>query len=327
MKRREFIALVGTALVTQSLAAQAQQPGMAVIGWLDPGSPDGGTALVEAFREGLSETGNVVGQNIAIEYRWADGRIERLADLAADLVHRRVAVIAAADGSASALAAKAATAAIPIVFAIGGDPVALGLVASFNRPSGNITGVSWLSITLEAKRLELLHELVPNATLIAYLVNPDTPTADRQLNDVQSAAQSLRIQIHTVSASTESDIDTAFASIAQKRIGALLVGAGPLLLSRRKQIAALAARHAIPAIYSARSSVAVGGLMSYAPNQAAAHRQVGVYTGKILNGDKPGDLPVLQSAKFELVINLKVTKALGLEIPPLLLARADEVIE
>jgi putative ABC transport system substrate-binding protein len=327
MKRREFIALFGSAAFPWPAAARAQQAGMPVIGWLDPGSPEGGAKLVTAFREGLSEAGYVVGQNVTIEYRWAEGQVERLADLAAELVRRQVVVIAAVDGSASALAAKSVTATVPIVFGIGGDPVALGLVASFNRPSGNITGVSWLNIALEVKRLELLHELVPNAHVIAYLVNPGNPTADGQQKDVESSARALGLQVHALRASTESDIDAAFATIVRQRVGALLVGAGPLLLSRRKQIATLAARHAVPAIYSSRTSVTVGGLMSYASSATDAHRQIGIYTGKILKGAKPADLPVLQPTKFELVISVNAAKALGLAIPQSILLRADEVIE
>jgi putative ABC transport system substrate-binding protein len=326
VRRREFITLLGGA-AAWPVASGAQQPVMPVIGWLSPTGADDGANFVTPFRKGLDETGFVEGQNLAIDYRWAAGQFDRLPALAADLVRRQVAVIAAVNGNVSALAAKTATTSIPIVFGIGGDPVALGLVASFNRPGGNITGVSWQSIELEAKRLGLLHELVPGVSVIAYLMNPDNPAADSQSKDVQSAARTLGLQVHILSASAESSIEVAFGTLVQQRAGALLVGAGPLVSSRRKQIVELAARHSVPTVYSTRSSVTVGGLMSYSPSVVDAHRQVGIYTGKILKGAKPADLPIMQTTKFEFVINLATAKALGLQFPPSLLARADEVIE
>ena len=280
-----------------------------------------------AFRQGLSETGYVEGQNVAIEYRWAEGRYDRLPALAADLVGRKVDVIVTSGGDPAALAAKNATSTIPIVFTVGGDPVAAGLVASLARPGGNLTGVSILAVELMPKRLELLSELVPQARVIALLVNPNNPNAERIMRDVQEAARAKGVQLHILKAGTESEIDAAFASLVQLQAGALVVGADPFFNSRREQLVALAARHAVPAIYEWREFAAAGGLISYGASLTAAYRQVGIYAGKILKGAKPADLPVQQPTTFELVVNLKTAKALGLTVPPSILARADEVIE
>ena len=301
--------------------------GMPVIGFLNPRAPGETAHLVAAFRRGLNAQGYVVGQNVAIEYRWADGQYDRLPAMAADLVRRQAVLIAATGGNLAPLAAKAATSTIPIVFSMDGDPVKLGLVTSLNRPGGNVTGAAVDVAGLEPKRLGLLHELVPKATMIAFLLNPDNPRAEDQKKDIQSAADALRQQIIFLEASSERDLDTAFAAIAKQRATALIVAIDPFFNSRRHILVTLAARHAIPAIYDQRDTVAAGGLMSYGTNFADAYRQVGIYTGRILRGVKPADLPVDQISKFEFLVNLKTAKALGLTFPPGLLAIADEVIE
>ena len=325
MKRREFMTLLGGA-ATWPLTAWAQQPPAPVIGFLSNISPDPIARPMAAFRQGLKEAGYIEGQNLAIDYRWAEGRNERLPELAADLVQRQVAVIVATGGGASALAAKAATTKIPIVFTSATDPVQLGLVASLNRPGANATGIFVMTNLLEAKRLGLLHEMVPSAT-IALLVNPQAPGAETQLSEAESAARSLSREPVVLRASNENDLDTAFAKLAALSAKALLVAADPFFNTRREKLIELAARHAVPAIYEFRDYPAAGGLMSYGISLAEAYYQVGVYTARILRGERPTDLPVQQPTKFELVINLKTAKALGLEVPPALLATADEVIE
>ena len=325
--RRCLITLMGAVIVAWPLSTRAQQPATPVIGFLNNLSPGAIAHPMAAFREGLKEAGYLEGHNLAIEYRWAESHNDRLPELAADLVRRQVSVIVATGGGASALAAKAATTTIPIVFSSATDPVELGLVASLNRPGGNATGIHVMTNSLETKRLGLLHELVPNAATIAVLVNPGTPGADSQLTEAETAAHAVARKIQILKADSEPELDKAFATLAKARAEALLVAADPFFNAHRQQIVALAARYAIPAIYEFREFAAAGGLMSYGISLADAYRQIGLYTGKILQGAKPADLPVTQPIKFELVINLKAAKALGITVPPTLLARADEVIE
>jgi ABC-type uncharacterized transport system substrate-binding protein len=328
MRRRDFIAVLGGAAAAWPLAARAQQSPMPTIGFLDVRSPEAFVERLRGFRQGLREAGYVEGENVAVEYRWAENRLDRLPALATDLIRRRIAVIAASGGFAVASAAKAITNTIPIVFIVAEDPVKLGLVASLARPGGNLTGVNFLATELVAKRLELLRELLPGATRIAVLINPaDAANTEPTLRDVDAAARAIGLQIQVVRASASHEIDSAFATIAQERPDALLVGNAPFLNIRRVQLVQLAARHAIPAAYPGREYVEVGGLMSYGSNIVEAFRQVGFYCGRILKGVKVAELPVVQSSKFELVVNNSTARMLGLTVPPALLARADEAIE
>jgi putative ABC transport system substrate-binding protein len=326
MRRREVIMVLGGAAAAWPFAARAQQPVMPVIGFLNGASPDGYAPFVAAFRQGLKEAGYVDGQNAIIEYRWAEGQYDRLPALAADLIQRNVTVIAATS-SPAALAAKAATSTVPIVFTTGDDPITLGLVASLNRPGGNVTGVSNLLVDLGSKQVGLLRELVPGATAVAALMNPNFPGTERQLRDVEAAARVLGIQLIVLKASTDREIDAAFATMAQQSGVALLVGTDPFFNEQRDHIVALAARHAIPAIYSVRESAVAGGLMSYGSDFADSYRQAGIYTGRVVRGEKPADIPVQRSTKFEFVINFKTAKALGLAVPNSMQLLADEVIE
>jgi putative tryptophan/tyrosine transport system substrate-binding protein len=327
MRRREFITLFGGATAAWPLTARAQQAAMPVVGWLNGASPDGYAPYVAAFRQGLQQVGYVEGQNVAIEYRWAEGHYDRLTEQAADLMRRQITVIAAFSTPA-ALAAKAATSAIPIVFTTAEDPVKIGLVASLNRPGGNITGVTTLNVELAPKLLELLHEMVPTATVITLLINPaNSVQAETATRGAQLAAQRLGLELHVLRASDEREFDTAFVSSVQLRAGALAIAPDLMFASHGEQLGALALRHAVPAVYPWREAAAAGGLMSYGTNLTSLFRQVGVYTSRILKGEKPADLPVQQAVKLDLVINLKTAKALGLDVPPTLLARADEVIE
>jgi putative tryptophan/tyrosine transport system substrate-binding protein len=328
MRRRDLIMLLGTTVMMSAQGTVAQDRPMPVIGFLGIRSPAETAHLVAAFRQGLDQTGHVEGRNVAIEYRWAENQYDRLPALAADLVRRQVNVIAATGGGVSARAAKAATPTIPIVFVAGDlDPVDSGLVSSLNRPGGNITGITPFTSVLGPKRLELLHEMVPKATVIGMLLNPNFADAETQSREAREAARTLGLQLDILNASSEPDFDTAFSTFVKQQTEALLVANDALFLGRREQLVALAARYALPAIYSYREYVTAGGLMSYAPSLADGYRQAGGYTGRILKGEKPADLPVQQPTRFELVVNLKTAKALGLEAPAMLLALADEVIE
>jgi putative ABC transport system substrate-binding protein len=326
MRRRDFIAGLGGAAVALPLAARAQQRALPVIGFLNSASLDTYAPYVAAFHQGLKEHGYIEGQNVAIEYRWAEGQYDRLPTLAADLVRRQVTVLVATTNPAGP-AARAATTTIPIVFSMGGDPVHLGLVAALNRPGGNVTGVTVLAVELGPKRMELLHELVPTATNVVLVVNPTNPTAESESRDLQAAARTLGLQLHVLNASTEYDFDSVFATIGQLGAGGLVIGADPYFISRIKQLAALTIRHKVPTIYQFREFAAAGGLMSYGGALTDAYHLVGVYTARILKGEKPADLPVQQSTKVELIINTKTAKALGVTIPETLLATADEVIQ
>jgi putative ABC transport system substrate-binding protein len=326
MRRRELITLLGGAAAAWPLAVRAQQPAKPMIGWLGTGSPEADAYRVTSFRKGLSETGHAEGRSVATEFRWAHGQYDRLPMLATDLVERQVSLIFAGPLPAT-MAAKAATATIPIVFANGNDPIVYGLVASFNRPGGNVTGVSFLVNLLVAKQLELLHETVPNAAMIGVLVNPNNPNAGIDTKQILTAADKLGQKLLVVNASTPGEIEAAFSTVTQKRVGALLIHPDAFFTSRYEQLATLTARHAIPTIYYFREFTAAGGLMSYGASITDAHRQAGIYAGRILKGEKPADLPVQQATKVELVINLKTAKGLGITFPLSLLGRADEVIE
>jgi putative ABC transport system substrate-binding protein len=326
IRRREFIVTLGSAAVVWPLAARAQQPAMPAIGFLHGASPEGYAPMVTALRQGLKEAGYVEGHNVAIEYRWAEGHYDRLPALAAELVRRQVAGIVTG-GTPAAFAAKAATSTIPIVINVGIDPVQAGLVASLNRPGGNVTGLALLTVELAAKRLELLHELLRTATVVAMLVNPTNPLTESETRGVRDAAHSLGLQLHVLNASTENEIDAAFKTLVELRVGGLVVSVDTFLNNQRAQIVSLAARHAVPAIYGVREFAAAGGLMSYGNDLADAYRQSGIYAANILKGAKPADLPVQQAVRIEFVVNLRTAKTLGLTFPITLLGRADQVIE
>ena len=326
MRRREFITLMGASMAAWPRAARTQQPAMPVIGFLHSASPEAYTSRITAFRQGLKEAGYVEGHNVAIEFRWAEGHYDRLPALAADLVRRQVAEIVTS-GTPAALAAKAASSTIPIVILVGVDPVQIGLVAGLNRPGGNVTGLAALTVEVEAKRLEVLHELLRTSAAVALLVNPNNPVTEPETKVIRDAARSLGLQLHVLDASTEGEIDAAFGKLIELRAGGLLVSVDAFLTSQRDQIVALAARHAVPAIYGVREFATAGGLMSYGTDLADAYRQVGIYAGKILKGAKPADLPVQRVVRVEFVINLKTAKTLGLTFPITLLVRADDVIE
>jgi putative ABC transport system substrate-binding protein len=328
MRRREFISLICCAAVTWPLGARAQQSAMPVVGYLDVGSPEGSASIAAAFRRGLARTGQVEGRNVAIEYRWADGHNDRLPELAADLVRHKVSVIATPGSTAAAVAAKATTATIPIIFAIGTDPVAAGLVAALNRPRGNVTGIVTLNAVVGPKRLELLNQVIPAANIVALLINPTNPVlSEPLLRDTQAAARKLGIQLHVVRASSDGEIEAAFAALHELKVSGLVIGSDQFFNSRTRQLAALALQHLLPAVYQYREFTAAGGLISYGANLSEAFELAGVYTGRILNGEKPADLPVQQSTKVELTVNLGTAKALGLTIPPSVLVAAEEVIE
>ena len=325
MQRRQFITFLGSA-TAWPLTAGAQ-PALPVIGYLGAQSPAAFASRLRAFRQGLGETGYVEGRNVAIEFRWAEGQQNRLSALVADLVGRQVAVIVAPGGAPAALAAKSATATIPIVFEMGADPIAMGLVGSLNRPGGNLTGISSLNVEVTPKRLEILHELVPTTAVVAVLINPTSPTADLQLRGLQAAARALGLQLHVLHAGTERDFDTVFVTLLQLRAGGLVVASDGFFGTHGEQLAALTVRHAVPAIHQSRDFSIAGGLISYGGNFVESHRQAGVYTGRILKGENPADLPVQLVTKVELFINLKAAKTLGITVPLSLLGRADEVIE
>ena len=327
IRRREFITLLGGTAAAWPLAARAQQPSMPVIGFLNSASPEPYARMVAAFRQGLNEKGYVAGQSVAIEYRWAEGRYDRVPEMAGELVRRQVAVIAAT-GTPAMLAAKAATTAIPIVFTTGTDPVQLGVVTSLNRPGGNVTGVTTLNVEVAPKRLELARELIPGTSTVAVLINRTNPETETELRIMQTAASALGLQLHVLDASTEHDFDTIFAALHQTPARVLVIaGADPFLISRSEQLAELTVRHAVPAIFQFREFVAAGGLISYGGSVTDAYRQAGIYAGRILKGEKPGELPVQQATKVELFVNLKTARTLGLTVPTALLVRADEVIE
>jgi putative tryptophan/tyrosine transport system substrate-binding protein len=326
MRRREFITLLGGAAMWP-LAAHAQQSMMQVVGWLSARSPREATPVLQAFLQGLGEAGYFEGKNVTIEYGWAEGHYDRLPALAAELVQHQVAVIAATGGEPSPLAAKAATTSIPIVFTAGGDPVEAGLVASLNQPGSNVTGTTIMGIEMGPKRLDLVRQLVPNATSVAMLVNPKFPLGSAEARDVQGATRSLGMRFHVLFASNEGEIDAAFADIVRQKTDLLIIATDPFLLGQRDQVVGLAAQHGVPTMYFLREFVEAGGLMSYGPDIANGYRQAGVYTGRILSGAKPATLPVWRPTHFVLILNLKTAKKLGLEVPPMLLALADEVIE